>query len=364
MVDAQAPPSEAEVTSASRRMPAPPGGDARFGTAVVVAAAVCCGLVAVSMLVGSGGTPPARALDFLLGRGDARADGQLRVILVSLRLPRTVAALLVGVALGAGGVLLQSATRNVLAETGLLGVNGGAALGVVVGITVAGAETGQAYLIWALCGALLASAAVLAVAAAGPAGGSPLRLLLAGLALGMTFKGLTGALLLSSATAYDQYRFWVLGSLSGVEPETVLVAVPVVGVGLLLAGVLVRPLSALALGDDVARALGHRPAAVRSVVAAAVTLLAASAVAVAGPIAFLGLLAPFIARAVAGPRTGAQLGLAALAGPAVLLTADIAARLVVRPYEAPASVLIALIGAPVLIAVARSPRLLTLGGTR
>jgi iron complex transport system permease protein len=364
MVAAQAPPSESTVDTASRgvsrrhRRPVRPAlAAALLAIAVLLAAGA-------SMLVGAGTTAPARAVAWLAGDPSARADDHLTVILTALRWPRTVAAVVVGAALGVGGVLLQAATRNVLADTGILGVNSGAALGVVLGITLAGAESGYAYLLWALAGAFAASAAVLAVAASGRAGGSPLRLLLAGVALGMTFKGLTGALLLRSASAYDQYRFWVLGSLSGVELRTVLTALPAVVAGLVVGVALVRPLSALSLGDDVARALGHRPSAVRITVAAAVTLLAASAVAVAGPIAFLGLLAPFAARALAGPGIGTQLLLAALIGPLVLLAADVAGRVVVRPYEAPASVFVTLLGAPLLIAVARSGRLLTLAGPR
>lgn len=363
MVFAQAPSAERED---DRRVPSGVASGvprvavlAGAGLAVAIAA-----LTVASMLVGAGGTPPGRTLAYLLGDDGARTDDGLRVIIVSLRWPRTAAAVTVGAALGVGGVLLQSATRNVLAETGLLGVNSGAALGVVVGIVAAGAESGAAYLAWALLGAFTASAAVLLIATSGRAGGSPLRLLLAGLALGMTFKGITGALLLRSATAYDQYRFWVLGSLSGIGLDRLRDVLPAVVLGLLLAWVLLRPLSALALGDDVARALGHRPRRVRTGVVVAVTLLAASAVALAGPIAFLGLLAPFAARAVAGPGLPAQAVLAALAGTAALLAADVAARVVVRPYEVPASVLVALLGAPVLIWIARSPRLLTAGAAR
>ena len=315
------------------------------------------GLALASMLVGSGDTPAGRALAYLLATDGARADEQLAVTMVTLRWPRTLAAVVVGAALGIGGVLLQAATRNVLAETGLLGVNAGAALGVVTGIAFAGAQTGPAYLGWAMLGALAASACVLAIAGRA---GSPLRLLLAGIALSMTIKGLTGALLLREQADYDMYRYWVLGSLSGVEVRSVVWVLPAVGLGLAIAAILIRPLGALALGDDAASALGHRPGRARLGAAAAVTLLAAAAVAVAGPIAFLGLLAPFAARAIAGPAVGAQLALSGLAGAGLLLAADIVARLVVRPYEAPASVLVALIGAPVLVWIARSPRLLTL----
>lgn len=346
MVTLQAPP-------AWRR--AAPIGAVLAGAALAVAA-----LGLASMLVGAGGTPPGRALDYLLGEPAARADDGLAVTLVSLRWPRTAAAGVVGAALGAAGVLLQAATRNVLAEPGLLGVNAGAALGVVGGIVLAGAETGSAYLGWALLGAVTTSAVVLAVAGGGRAGAAPLRLVLAGVAIGMTGKGLTGVLLLRSANSYDQYRFWVLGSLSGVELAGVVAVLPAVLLGLAVAAGLARPLAALALGDDAARALGHRPGAVRLGAGAAVTLLAAAGVALAGPIAFVGLLAPFAARALTGPRLGAQLALAPLLGAALLLAADIAARVVVRPYEVPASVLVALLGAPLLIRFARSPRLLTL----
>ncbi|HCU51469.1 MAG TPA: ABC transporter permease [Micromonosporaceae bacterium] len=299
----------------------------------------------------------------LLVGADSTATGErLEMIVTTLRIPRMFAALLAGVALGAGGVLLQAATRNPLAETGLLGVNSGAALGVVLGISFAGAESGYEYLIYALGGAMLASAAVLAIASTGRA--SPLRLILAGVALGATLRGITGYLLLRNTAGFDQYRFWTLGSLSGVDSRMVLHAAPFVASGLLLAGFMVRPLSALALGDEAARALGHHPGRVRVLVAIAVTLLAAASVAIAGPIAFLGLLAPWLARAVAGPFLPAQLFLAAVFGAGLLLLADTIARVIVRPYEVPASVLIAIAGAPLLVWAARSRSLSTLDGAR
>ncbi|HLL69414.1 MAG TPA: iron ABC transporter permease [Micromonosporaceae bacterium] len=361
---AQAPLPESAVDRPVPDQEQPPARARRATLVAVVLIVGLAGAASMSMLLGAGDTTPAQAVAWLLGDPAARADEKLDVILVSLRWPRTLAAVVVGVGLGVGGVLLQAVTRNVLAETGILGVNAGAALGVVVGITAAGAETGYAYLLWALVGAFAASALVLAIAASGRAAGSPLRLLLVGLALGMTFKGLTGALLLRSAMSYDQYRFWVLGSLSGVELRTVLAALPAVVLGLLAALVLLRPMSALSLGDDAARALGHRPGLVRTGVAGAVTLLAAAAVAIAGPIAFLGLIAPFAARALVGAHLGAQLAVAGVLAPAILLLADVAGRLVVRPYEAPAAVFVTLLGAPLLIAVARSGRLLTLGAGR
>jgi iron complex transport system permease protein len=319
-------------------------------------------LALASLLIGAGEIRPGQALAFLQGDAAARSDAQLQTVLLSLRLPRMAAALLVGSALGVAGMLMQTVTRNPLAEPGLLGVNAGAALGVVVGIAWAGVENGPGYLLWAGLGALLGNACVLAVAQVGHHAAAPLRLVLAGVALGATFIGISSAILLSQPAGYDQYRFWVLGSLAGITPGMTLWTAPVVLAGLCSALLLARPLSALLLGDDIARSLGHRPLPLRLGVALSVTLLTGSAVALAGPIGFLGLLAPylsrFLARALmpssrhAGLAT--QLLIAAWLGAGLLLAADLAARLAVQPFETPISVMTALAGAPLLIWLARS----------
>ncbi|MFF2073983.1 Fe(3+)-hydroxamate ABC transporter permease FhuB [Kitasatospora sp. NPDC058162] len=337
----------------------PPPARARRGStwAVAVGAvAVLLALTALSLSVGAGEVGPGKVLDYLIDRDGARADGRLALVVGELRLPRTLTALLVGAALGVAGAQLQSVTRNPLAETGLLGVNAGASLGVVLGIAVLGVQTSYGYLAFAFGGAVLASTLVLLLAGS-RGGGSPMRLVLGGSAVGATFGGITGVLIVNSPEAYDRYRVWVLGSLAGVEGWTTLRQLaPVLGVGFLLALLTTRPLTALALGDDLARGLGHRPGATRAAVAAAVTLLTASAVALAGPISFLGLLAGFLARALAGPRIGRLTLLAGLFGAAVLTGADVLARVVARPFEAPVSVIVALVGAPALIAIVRSRR--------
>ncbi len=320
-------------------------------------------LCAASLSIGAGEVGPGGALDYLLNRDGARADSRLALVVGDLRLPRTLTAVLVGAALGVAGCLLQAVTRNPLAETGLLGVNAGASLGVVAGIALLGFDSGYAYLVCAFTGAVVASGLVLLIAGR-TGGGSPMRLMLAGSALGATFGGLTSVIVVNSAETYDRFRFWVLGSLAGVEGYgEVGRLLPVVAVGFLVAALVVRPLSALALGDDLARSLGHRPQLVRLTVAGSVTLLTAAAVALAGPISFLGLLAGFLARAVAGTRLPARLALAGLVGAAVLTLSDIAARVVSRPYEAPVSVIVALLGAPVLIGIVRSRLLASMGMT-
>ncbi|AZS76284.1 ABC transporter permease [Streptomyces lydicus] len=323
--------------------------------------AVLLGFALLSLLIGTGSSSAARAWDYLRGDPSARADAQLRLAVLEVRLPRTLAAVLVGVCLGTAGCLLQAATRNPLAETGLLGVNSGAAFAVVLGLTFFGATSSSALLLWALLGGMAASAVVLLFAASGRTASSPLRLVLAGSALGATFHGMTSYVLLGTQSTYDTYRYWTIGSLAGVETSDLLPLLPVVAVGLLIALGCARPLSALGLGDDSARSLGHRPGRVRLLVAAAVSLLAGCAVAVAGPIAFLGLLAPYAARALAGARTAAQLVLSALIAADVMILADVLARIVIRPWETPVSVLLAFVGGPLLVWIARSSRLSTAG---
>ncbi|CAM5556792.1 hypothetical protein GCM10010329_25230 [Streptomyces spiroverticillatus] len=318
-------------------------------------------LAALSLCIGAGEVGALGVLDYVLGHNGARTDARLALVVGDLRLPRTLTALLVGAALGVAGCLLQAVTRNPLAETGLLGVNAGASFGVVTGIALLGLDSGHAYLVCAFAGAVLASGLVLLIAGR-RGGGSPMRLVLAGAALGSTFGGATSVIVVNSAEAYDRFRNWVLGSLAGVEGFGELGRLsPVLLTGFLVALLVARPLSALALGDDMARGLGHRPPVIRTVVAVGVTLLTASAVALAGPISFLGLLAGFVARSLAGNRLPARLLCAGLIGAGVLTAADVAARVVARPFEAPVSVIVALIGAPVLIALVRSRKFAATG---
>ncbi|MET9919286.1 Fe(3+)-hydroxamate ABC transporter permease FhuB [Streptomyces sp. NPDC006435] len=361
-VGAERPSPTAPVAGTERRPAAEPS-RRRTGAVIAGFAAALVLLCGVSLCVGAGEVGPGGALDYLLNRHGARSDSRLALVIGDLRLPRTLTAVLVGAALGVAGCLLQAVTRNPLAETGLLGVNAGASLGVVAGIALLGLNSGYAYLVCAFVGAVVASGLVLLIAGRGN-GSSPMRLVLAGSALGATFGGLTSVILVNSAETYDRFRFWVLGSLAGVDGYGELGRLlPVLVVGFVVALLVTRPLSALALGDDLARGLGHRPSVIRTTVAVAVTLLTAGAVALAGPISFLGLLAGFLARALAATRPAARVVLAGLIGAGVLTVADVAARVVSRPFEAPVSVIVALIGAPVLIGIVRSRQLTAMGMT-
>jgi iron complex transport system permease protein len=252
---------------------------------------------------------------------------------------------------------MQSATRNVLAEPGLLGINAGAALGVVIGTAYAGAQSTLSYLPWAAAGALLGHACVLLIAHSTSHHNTPVRLILAGAALSATFQGISAIILMNQAANYDQFRFWELGALSGVTPEALWVTSPACILGILAACCMVRPLTALRLGDDIARTLGHNPNTLRTCIVFIVALLAGSALALVGPIAFLGLLAPFVARRLAGHRLLHVLLLSGWIGALLLLLADIASRTIAQPFETPASVLIAALGAPLLIWMMRTGQL-------
>lgn len=313
-------------------------------------------LMLLSLLAGAGQLGMRTSLQYLLGYVSAD-QAQLEMVIHELRLPRTLAGVLVGASLGLAGALLQSATRNPLADTGLLGVNAGAALSIVIGFTLGLAKTGLDYLLWAFSGALVANFLVLLIAQSGAQAVSPLRLVLAGLALGATFSGATSYILLSHASAYEQYRVWILGTLAGSSADMIWALLPAFLIGLAAAFIIVRPLSALLLGDDSARALGYHPTLIRILVGLISTLLSGIAVAMAGPLAFLGLIAPFLARTLSGTRLFNQVFFSALLGAIVLLAADILARLLSQPYDNPVSIILALIGAPLLIILVRSNRL-------
>jgi iron complex transport system permease protein len=316
----------------------------------------------LSLVIGPGGVGASDALAWLRG-GDQR-DAHVDMVLTQMRAPRLAAALLVGAALGGASVLLQAATRNPLAEPGLLGVNAGATLAIAIGLTLHGTLDPGGLLASALLGALAGSALVLLLARAGDARIAPLRLVLAGMAVAASARGFMALLLLSSQQSLDQFRFWALGSLARVTPELLRSGAAPLVAGMLLSLLLARPLGMLSLGDDTVASLGGRPGRLRWLAVVAVGLLAGGAVALVGPIAFLGFGAAHLARALGGHLLTEQLRLAMAIGAALLVAADLVARMVARPFEAPVSAVAALIGAPLLIVMVRREAWLGLGSER
>lgn len=311
--------------------------------------------ILASLLLGAGSVGPQRALAVLMGGGDAEA----RFVVGSLRLPRTLVGAAVGVALGVSGALLQAVSRNPLAEPGLLGVSAGAAFAVAVALWL-GASTATLRVAVAQLGALAGCLCVLGVVRLRGVGSDPVRLVLAGAAFSALLASLTALLLLFDQRAADEIRFWVIGSLSGRRLEDLLAVLPSLAVAMAVVLLVARPLAALALGERVASGLGHRPGRVRGLAILAVALLVGAATAIAGPIAFVGLVVPFAARALVGPDIRRTLWLCLPLGPLMVIVADVISRLVMAPSELPLGVLTALCGAPVLVAVVRARRLPTL----
>ena len=284
---------------------------------------------------------------------DPVAGDNDHLVVRDLRVPRTLVGLVGGAALGVAGALMQGVTRNPIADPGLLGINSGASLAVLGAISLLGVTSVSGYLWFAFAGAALAAVVVYGAASLGVEGVTPVKLALIGAAVTATSTSVITVVLLADTQALDDYRFWQVGSLAN-RPLDVLTAVaPFVVVGLVLALAAGRVLDALALGDDVARGLGQDVVRGRLLVVLAVVLLCGSAVSMVGPIAFVGLAVPHLARAVVGLDHRRIVAVSALLGPVLLLGADVAGRLVVRPGELEAGLVVALVGAPVLLLVVR-----------
>lgn len=279
-----------------------------------------------------------------------------QVVVRELRLPRAVIGIMAGAALGVVAALLQGATRNPLADPGLLGINAGASLAVVAAIAFLGVASPFGFIWFAFAGAALAAALVFAIGSTGVSGASPAKLALTGAAVTAAMTPLVTLLLIRDDGTLLQFRFWSVGSLSGRGLESAAVLWPFLVAGLVLAAWLAGRLNLLALGDDVARGLGVRLGTTRVVTAIAVIVLAGTATSLAGPIALLGLAVAHAARGLVGGDYRWITPLAAVLGAVVLLAADVVGRVVVAPAELEAGIVAAIVGAPVLIALVRRTR--------
>ncbi|UMP05238.1 iron ABC transporter permease [Amycolatopsis sp. EV170708-02-1] len=305
--------------------------------------AALLGLVVVAVLsvgIGAHAIAPGEVVRALLGEGNP-SD---RAVVLDIRMPRAVLAIGVGAALAVGGVLVQALSRNALAEPGVLGVTAGAGFAIAVGSSFGLAASAPAELGLAVLGALGASALVYAVGSK-----SPLRLVLAGTALSAVLLGLTLGLRLLFPDTFDVYRFWSVGSLAGREQAPTTVPLIVIGLSLLGAFAVSRQLNAIALGETVAHTLGANVARVRTITLLLITLMAGAATALAGPILFVGLIVPHLARRVAGASIPWLIAFAALLGPVLMLAADVGSRVLLPTGEVPVAIVTAFLGGPVLI---------------
>lgn len=302
-----------------------------------------------SLVLGATAIAPAEAVAALLAF-DGSAE---HVAVAEVRLPRTAVALLVGAALGVAGALMQAVARNDLADPSILGISMGAALATVAGQIVLGVDSAVLLVALAMGGAGVAAAAIVAVGLLGRGGFAAERLVVAGAALSGLLLALVQGLLVIDRESLEAARHWLAGSLTGAGWDDVAAALPYLGLGALLAAGVARPLTTLGLGDDVASALGVRPRSVQAASAVAIVALAGASVALAGPIALVGLAVPHAARALFGRDIGPQLAACSVLGALLVVVSDIAARVVLAPEELPVGVLTALVGAPVLLHVAR-----------
>jgi iron complex transport system permease protein len=291
---------------------------------------------------------------------DGSTPGDETVIVRELRVPRTLLGLLAGLALGVSGALMQGHTRNPLGDPGLLGVTAGASLAVVLSIWLLGTASPSGYVWFAFVGAFLASVAVYLIGSAGRGGATPVSLALAGSALSYLIYALVQAITIRETAALDSFRFWVVGALAGRDADVVRQVAPFVVVGLVLAMVNAPALNLLGLGEDVARGLGQRIWLARATGLLSITLLTGAATAACGPIAFVGLVVPHVARAITGPDHRWLIPFSALLGVVFLLLADIVGRIVARPGELQVGIVLAVVGAPFFIALIRRRKLVQL----
>jgi len=303
--------------------------------------------VLASLTFGSHRLGVAETWDLLLHPDGSTASD----VLHGLRVPRTVIGAVIGAALALSGSVLQSLTRNPLADPGILGVNAGASLAVVLAVALTGVSGIGFYLWFALLGAGVAAAGVMVLAGTGAAVHNPARVALAGVAVSAALAAITQTVVLADQEAFNEFRYWIAGSLEGRGWDELAATAPLFVLGIAIALVLAPALNALSLGDDTARALGVPVARVRTLGLVAAVLLAGGATAAAGPIGFVGLAVPLLVRALVGHDQRWVAGISLLLGAAWLLAADTLARVVLAPQEVQVGVVAALVGAPVFIVI-------------
>ncbi|GLC62085.1 hypothetical protein PLESTB_001839100 [Pleodorina starrii] len=286
-------------------------------------------------------------------RGATDSIGQAAV---AVRIPRTLMAAAAGAALGLSGAIMQGVTRNPLADPGILGINNGAALAVVIGIAWFGIAAASTFIWVAILGAGLTAVFVYGVGSIGRGGATPLKLALAGAATSVAFSSLTLAVVLPRADIAGGVRSWQVGGVGGATFDRIGLVAPVMAAGFALAMLSARKLNLLALGDDVAAGLGEKVALARVTAALGAILLCGAATAVCGPIGFVGLVVPHVCRLLLGVDHRWLLPASALGGAGLLILSDIAGRLVARPSELDVGIVTALVGAPVFIWIVRRQR--------
>nr|WP_202498598.1 iron chelate uptake ABC transporter family permease subunit [Streptomyces sp. SID5469] len=329
--------------------PAPPTRRAIRAVGLLVSVVILVLVALASIAIGAKELPLDQVWHGLFHDSGTYAD-----VVVGERRSRTVLGLLVGAALGLSGAVLQALTRNPLADPGLLGINAGASAAVVTAITYFGVTTLSGYVWFAFFGAAAVGALVWFLG--GSRGATPVRLALAGTAISAALYGYLQAVMIMDDAALGKMRFWTVGSLASATDSMIMQVLPFLVIGTVLALALARPLNAMAMGDDTARALGANLNRTRALSMAAATVLCGAATAACGPIVFVGLMVPHVVRSFTGPDLRWILPYATVLSPVLLLGADVVGRIVARPAELQVGIVTAIIGGPVFIYLVRRRR--------
>jgi len=341
--------------AASQTLPAPLVAVRAVGLAAAAGALVVVCLL--SLAVGSRSIPLGAVVEALTHFDPGDRD---HTTIRELRVPRTLIGLMVGVALGLSGALLQGLTRNPLADPAILGISAGASAAAAGAIMLLGLTSVYGYIWFAFAGAALAGVEVYAIGAMGRGGANPMKLALAGAGLTALLTSVTSLILLIDLATLEVLRFWLVGSLAGRDGTVAAQVAPFMAVGALVALLCGRSLNALSLGDDVARSLGVRLGPARAVAGLAAVGLAGAATAAAGPIAFVALAVPHVARSITGPDYRWILPYSALLAPILLVGSDVVGRVVAPPGEVQVGVVTALLGGPFFVALVRRRKLVEL----
>ncbi|WP_374196900.1 FecCD family ABC transporter permease [Streptomyces sp. ISL-100] len=338
---------ESPPKQSAQQLPAPRERNAVRAGGLVFSIGVLLLVVVASIAIGA---KPLALGDVWHGLFHASGTGN-DVIIQDVRVPRTILGVLVGAALGLSGAVMQGLTRNPLAKPGILGVNAGAAAAVVSAISFFGITSLTGYVWFSFAGAGVVS--VLVYILGGSRGATPVRLALAGTAMTAALYGYVNAVQLMDSAALERIRFWTVGSLASADMEIIGKVWPFIAVGVVLALLIARPLNAMEMGEDTAKALGAHLTRTRVLAMVAVTLLCGAATAACGPIVFIGLMVPHLVRTITGPDMRWILPYAAVLSPVLLLGSDVIGRVVARPSELQVGIVTALVGGPVFIHLVR-----------
>lgn len=308
--------------------------------------------VLASLAWGSKNVGFSEAINALLNSNDA----SFAALVVRERIPRTIFGIMAGASLGISGALMQSITRNPMADPSILGVNTGASLFVVIGIAFFNINSANQYIWLALAGAGITAVVVYFIGSIGNGGTTPIKLALAGAATSAVLTSLVSAIILPRSDAMDKFRFWQVGSIGGANWDSIKLILPFVIVGLIISIASTPALNVLALGDDVATGLGVNIGVIRIICAVAGVILSGATTAIAGPIAFIGLMIPHTIRLIFGSNLNGIVPLSAIGGAALLIISDVIGRVIGSPGEVQVGIITAFIGAPILIMIARKAK--------